>query len=232
MNKRFKIIGFDADDTLWINEPYFHETEDLFLELMSDFGSAEFVSAELYKTEMANLSNYGYGAKGFMLSMVETAMKLSDYKIGNSVINSILELGKTLINKPVILLEGVREILEKLNHSGYRLIIATKGDLLDQERKLSKSKIVEYFHHIEIMSNKKESDYKNLLSRLDIPAEEFLMVGNSLKSDILPVLNIGGSCIHIPYHTNWKHEKVDKPESLNNYWEIKKLSEIEKILNL
>ncbi len=230
MTKRFKIIGFDADDTLWINEPYFHETEELFLELLSDFESPETISRELYKTEMENLEQYGYGAKGFMLSMIEIAMRLSNNKVGNDVINKIIDLGKDLINKPIILLDGVEETLVNLKDVGFSLIIATKGDLLDQERKLSKSKIGKYFNHIEIMSDKKESDYRKLLSHLDIIPNDFLMVGNSLKSDILPVLNMGAFAIHIPYHTNWKHEKIEKPDDLKNYWEIKNISEIEEIL--
>jgi len=230
VKKRYKVIGFDADDTLWVNEPYFHETEEKFVELLSDFGSSEFISKELYKTEMSNLSDYGYGAKGFMLSMIETALRLSGEKDSRKIINEIIILGKGLINKPVVLLDGVESILKKLIEFGYLLIIATKGDLKDQERKLSKSGLTEYFHHIEIMSDKREINYLNLLSNLDITSADFLMIGNSLRSDILPVLKIGGSSIHIPFHTNWIHEKAEKPVEDDSFMEITTLPELEKIL--
>lgn len=230
MKKTYKIIGFDADDTLWVNEPYFHQTEAKFIKLMASYGSAEYISKELYKTEMTNLADYGYGAKGYMLSMIETVLRLNGNKEAGKIISEIVKLGKELINKPVILLEGVEDILKKLIKKGCRLIVATKGDLKDQERKLFKSGLAEYFHHIEIMSDKKEDDYLDLLSHLDISPEDFLMIGNSLRSDILPVLAIGGSSIHIPFHTNWIHEKAEKPVDDDNFMEIKVLSELDKIL--
>ncbi|MCX6279165.1 MAG: HAD family hydrolase, partial [Bacteroidetes bacterium] len=139
MKKDFKIIGFDADDTLWVNEPYYQETEKMFCELLSDYIAAEAISQELFKTEVQNLGLYGYGAKGFMLSMIETALKISDGKVSHDIIDKILRLGKDLLNKPVVLIEGVQEILDKLHRKGLKLIVATKGDLLDQERKLAKS---------------------------------------------------------------------------------------------
>ncbi len=230
MNSKYKIIGFDADDTLWVNEPYFHETEENFIELMSQFGSPELISKELYKTEMANLTGYGYGIKGFTLSMIETAVRISGSTNPNMFVNEIIGFGKALIDKPVILLNGVVEILKKLKEFGYRLIIATKGDLKDQERKLSKSGLSGHFHHIEIMSDKRDEDYLKLLSHLEISPEEFLMIGNSLRSDIIPVLSIGGHAVHIPYHTNWAHEKAERPVGDVNFMEIKSLSELEKIL--
>jgi putative hydrolase of the HAD superfamily len=232
LRRNFKIIGFDADDTLWINEPYFQETERMFCELLSDFLPSDKVSEELLKTEIQNIELYGYGAKGFMLSMIETAMRISDHKIGKPVIEKIISLGKELLNKPVILLDGIHEALEKMNSAGYKVILATKGDLLDQERKLSKSNIEKYFHHIEIMSDKKESNYRKLLSHMDIAPEDFLMIGNSLKSDIIPVLNIGGYGVYIPYHTTWAHELTELNEMSNNFTEIKEISELEKILDL
>ncbi|MBU8892295.1 MAG: HAD family hydrolase [Bacteroidales bacterium] len=232
MKTDFKIIGFDADDTLWVNEPYYQETEKIFCELLSDIQTEEIISKELFKTEMQNLDLYGYGVKGFVLSMIETALQISNNKIEKPVIDKIISLGKDLINKPVVLLEGIQEIVEKLTKSGYKLIIATKGDLLDQERKLKKSNIEKYFHHVEIMSDKKELNYQKLLSHLDIASKDFLMIGNSLKSDIIPVLNLGGYGVHIPYHTIWTHEAIKKTDNLNNFWEIELISEIQRILDL
>lgn len=232
MKKEFRIIGFDADDTLWVNEPLYREMEKQFCELLSDFQTADTVTQELFKTEMQNIELYGYGAKGFVLSIIETALRISNNKVTQSTIDKIIKLGKDLLNKPVVLLEGVQEVLDNLHKKGIKLVVATKGDLLEQERKLEKSNIEKYFHHVEIMSDKKESGYLKLLSHLDIKPEDFLMIGNSLKSDIIPVLNIGGSGIHVPYHTTWQHEKTAKLEEHNNFREIKHISEIIKIFDV
>src|SRR5687768_2605625 len=203
-----KVIAFDADDTLWVNEPYFYETEEKFSALLEDYLPKHSVSQELFKTEMQNLPLYGYGIKAFMLSMVETALRISNKTMSVEIIEQAIQFGKELLEKPIELLEGVEEVLKSLKGK-YRLVVATKGDLLDQERKLKKSGIEHYFHHIEIMSDKQEADYKKLIKHLDIKPEEFLMIGNSIKSDILPVLAIGGHGFHIPYHTTWAHERVD-----------------------
>jgi putative hydrolase of the HAD superfamily len=229
MRADFRVIGFDADDTLWVNEPYYQETERQFCELLSGFCPADALSQELYKTEMGNLPLFGYGAKGFTLSMMETAMRVSGGGAPLSTIEGILRLGKTLMDKPVVLLEGVEDVLAGLQKKELKLVVATKGDLLDQERKLAKSKIAKYFHHVEIMSDKKESDYMRLLSRLEIAPKDFLMIGNSLKSDILPVLNIGGYGVHIPYHTNWQHETGAKIEDRKNFREIERISQVMEI---
>ncbi len=210
-----KVIAFDADDTLWVNEPYFQETEQKFCALLEDYLPHHSVQQELFKVEMQNLPLYGYGIKGFMLSMVEAAMKVSDKTVPIAVIEKAIEYGKELLAKPIEHLDGVEEVLKKLKPK-YRLVVATKGDLLDQERKLKNSGLEHYFHHIEIMSDKKEKDYLKLIKHLDIQPAEFLMIGNSLKSDILPVLEIGGQAIHVPYHTTWAHEKIEgKIEHVN-----------------
>lgn len=232
MKKHFKVICFDADDTLWVNEPYYRETEISFSKLLSEFGTEKEIIDKLFTTEIGNLNKYGYGIKGFVLSMIETAIQVSDNSISSSVIESIIQLGHNMINKPVILLDDVKSVLEKLSFAGYELIIATKGDLLDQERKLLKSGLDGYFHHIEIMSDKKELNYEKLLSYLDLNAENFLMVGNSLKSDIIPVLNLGGYAIHIPFHTTWIHEEVYEKISSTNFQEIKNLTQLPELLGL
>ncbi|PSL48308.1 putative hydrolase of the HAD superfamily [Chitinophaga niastensis] len=203
-----KVIAFDADDTLWVNEPYFQETEQKFCALMEDYLPHHTVSQELFKTEMQNLSLYGYGVKGFMLCMIETILRVSENTASLQTIHKVIEYGQELLNKPIELLDGVEEVLKSLKGK-YKLVVATKGDLLDQERKLNKSGLAHYFHHIEIMSDKQEKDYKKLLKHLDCQPEEFLMIGNSLKSDIMPVIALGGHGVHIPYHTTWAHEKID-----------------------
>jgi putative hydrolase of the HAD superfamily len=203
-----KVIAFDADDTLWVNEPYFQETERKFCALLEDYIPHHTVSQELFKVEIKNLSLYGYGIKGYILSMIEAALSISNKTIGMEVIEKIIGYGKELLEKPIELLDGVEDVLQALNGK-YRLVVATKGDLLDQERKLKNSGIEHYFHHTEIMSDKKEADYEKLVRHLDISAGEFMMIGNSIKSDVLPVLAIGGNVVHVPYHTTWAHEHVE-----------------------
>lgn len=206
-----KVIAFDADDTLWVNEPYFRESEMEFCNLLKNGMSIEEVTEELFATEIGNIPLYGYGTKAFILSMIETSLKITKGNVSSEKIQAIISLGKEQMNKPIELLDGVVEVLESLQGK-YKLIVATKGDLLDQERKLKKSGLLKYFHHIEVMSDKKEDDYKKLIQHLDIVANEFLMVGNSLKSDILPVLSLGGKAVHVPFHTTWEHEMVSEEE--------------------
>jgi putative hydrolase of the HAD superfamily len=203
-----KVVAFDADDTLWVNEPYFRKTEEAFCQLLEGYLSMHDLERELMRTELDNLPLYGYGVKGFTLSMVEAAIRITSGTLSVEIIDKILDLGKSLLNEPIELLNGVKEVLESLQGK-YRLVVATKGDLLDQERKLRKSGLSKYFHHIEIMSEKDDANYLKLIRHLDIKPEELLMVGNSLKSDILPVLNIGGSAIHVPYHITWAHEQIN-----------------------
>lgn len=220
-----KVIAFDADDTLWVNEPYFQETESKFCELMAPYLSRHSLSQELFKTEIDNLKLYGYGIKGYILSMIEAAMTISNNTISIEVIGKIVQYGKELLEKPIELLDGVEDVLGDLKEK-YKLVVATKGDLLDQRRKLHNSGLGDYFHHIEVMSDKQEDDYTDLLKRLDIRPDEFLMVGNSLKSDILPVLGIGGHAIHIPFHTTWAHEKIDHNVEHVNFRNVEKIVDV------
>ncbi|WP_086477281.1 HAD family hydrolase [Arenibacter amylolyticus] len=227
---KIKVIGFDADDTLWVNETYFRETEEKFANLLEKYETKNKTDQELFRTEMENLGLYGYGIKGFVLSMIETALDLSNNKVSQATITEILDLGKQMLSHPVELLEGVEEVLQQLKDR-YRLIVLTKGDLLDQERKLEKSGLSKYFHHVEVLSDKKEDNYKKLLEHLQIPVSEFLMVGNSLKSDILPIENIGAKAVHIPFHTTWQHEVVELEEHQNGHLTLNSLSELLKYLN-
>ncbi len=224
--KNIKVIGLDADDTLWVNETYFRETEQAFAELLSRFETPNNIEQELFKMEMQNLKTYGYGIKGFVLSMIESALKVSNYKVTPQEIWQILQFGKDMIEHPVELLEGVYETLRALEHQ-YKLILITKGDLLDQERKLEKSGLTHYFHHIEILSEKNEENYSNLLNQLSIKPSEFLMVGNSLKSDVLPLINIKSNAVHVPFHTTWIHEHVGEEDTNGvEYLTINKLNEL------
>lgn len=205
-----KVIAFDADDTLWSNEPFFQEIEKQYTNLLQPYGTSEDISAALFQTEMNNLKHLGYGAKAFTISMVETALLISGQKISGTDIQHIIDLGKSLLKMPIELLPGVQETLKTLKERGqYKLVVATKGDLLDQENKLERSGLSPYFDHIEVMSDKTEKEYLRMLNILQISPSELAMVGNSLKSDIQPVLSLGGYGVHIPFEVMWKHEVID-----------------------
>ncbi len=223
--KPLKVIAFDADDTLFINEPYFEEAEKKFCTLMQDYLTHQGISQTLFTTQVNNLPLYGYGIKGYILSMMEAAISISNSTISVDFISKITEIGKELIQKPIVLLEGVEETLQAL-HGNYKLVVATKGDLKDQQRKLHDSGLGKYFHHIEVMAEKEVLNYEKLLNRLEIEPEEFLMIGNSLKSDVLPVLDLGGSAIHIPFHITWAHEKIDHPIEHKNFKSFEKISQV------
>lgn len=210
MKELISVIAFDADDTLWSNEPLFQEIERQYTNLLSPYGTSEDISAALFQTEMNNLKYLGYGVKAFSISMVETALRVSGHKISANDIQHIVDLGKSLLEMPIELLPGVKETLKALKERGqYKLVVATKGDLLDQENKLERSGLASYFDHIEVMSDKTEKEYLRMLNILQITPSELAMVGNSLKSDIQPVLSLGGYGIHIPFEVMWKHEVVD-----------------------
>jgi putative hydrolase of the HAD superfamily len=232
MEKEIKVIAFDADDTLWVNETIFRDAEKQFINLLTDFAEKETISKKLFEIEMQNLDLYGYGLKSFILSMIEAACVISDNKVSNKVINQIIAMGKKLIDHPVQLLEGVETVLKSLEETDYKVIVATKGDLLDQERKLERSNLGKYFHHVEVMSEKKEANYLKLLKHLDISPEEFLMVGNAFKSDVLPVLNIGGSAVHVPFHTTWAHEVGNEQEAEKDFHSVEKITEILELLKV
>lgn len=231
MNPFFKVIAFDADDTLFINEPYFDEAEEKFCALLSDYLSKQGLSQALFQTQINNLPLYGYGIKGYILSMVETAYNVSNHTISSKAMEKIIEIGKDLLQKPIFLIDGIEETLKQL-HGNYKLVVATKGDLKDQHRKLHLSGLGPFFHHIEVMSEKEELDYEKLLKRLEIDPHEFLMIGNSLKSDVLPVLNIGGTAVHIPFHTTWAHERIDHEITHSKFYTTEKVSDIMELLNL
>lgn len=225
MFSSIKVIAFDADDTLWVNEPYFRTAEKAFCELLKEYVPEEECNELLYKFEIQNLPLYGYGIKPFVLSLIEAAITISKKKIPLEVVSEIIAIGKEMLQMPVELIDGIEATLAHLSKK-YLLVMATKGDLLDQERKLIKSGLEKYFHHIEVMSDKQPKNYQKLITHLDISPSQFLMVGNSLKSDVLPVLEIGSYAIHIPFHTTWEHEKVEEEVMHCNFKELKLASEL------
>ena len=225
MFSTIKVIAFDADDTLWVNEPYFRTAEKAFCELLKEYVPEEECNELLYKFEIQNLPLYGYGIKPFVLSLIEAAITISKKKIPLEVVSEIIAIGKEMLQMPVELIDGIEATLAHLSKK-YLLVMATKGDLLDQERKLIKSGLEKYFHHIEVMSDKQPENYQKLITHLDITPSQFLMVGNSLKSDVLPVLEIGSYAIHIPFHTTWEHEKVEEEVMHCNFKELKLASEL------
>jgi putative hydrolase of the HAD superfamily len=225
MFSTIKVIAFDADDTLWVNEPYFRTAEKAFCELLKEYVPEEECNELLYKFEMQNLPLYGYGIKPFVLSLIEAAITISKKQIPLEIVSEIIAIGKKMLQMPIELIDGIETTLAHLSKK-YLLVMATKGDLLDQERKLIKSGLEKYFHHIEVMSDKQPNNYQKLITHLDITPSQFLMIGNSLKSDVLPVLEIGSYAIHIPFHTTWEHEKVEEEVMHYNFKELKLASEL------
>ncbi len=224
-----KIIAFDADDTLWHNEPYFDEAQERFCVLFQDYASKQEILGLILNHQISNLPLYGFGIKAFTLSMIETALDLTNHTISGSGIEKIITIGKDLLQKPVELMPNVEKVLSELQGK-YKLVVATKGDLKDQHRKLHDSGIGAFFHHIEVMSDKTELDYQKMLGRLDCDPKDFLMIGNSLKSDVLPILNIGGYGVHIPYHTTWEYEKIDFEIEHDNFYSFENIIEVLSLL--
>ncbi len=223
--KNINVIAFDADDTLWVNEPYFRVAEKQFYELMADYLPKNSPPNALFQAQIKNLPLYGYGIKSFILSMIEAGIAITDKTIPLTAIIEMLNIGKEMLETPVELIDGIEAVLKVLQGK-YRLVMATKGDLLDQERKLEKSGLANYFHHIEIMSEKKIPNYKKLIQHLDIPPNEFLMIGNSLKSDVLPVLELGAHAFHVPFSTTWEYEKVEKTIEHERFRALGKIEEV------
>jgi putative hydrolase of the HAD superfamily len=203
-----KVLAFDGDDTLWHNETHFHLTQQALRELVLKHAPDADVGRRLFATEMANLSLYGYGIKSFTLSMLETAIEVTDGRIPATDLAVILGWGKRMLQEPTELLDGVTEALQEVSRR-YSLMLITKGDLFDQESKLARSGLAELFSGVEILSDKTVGSYRAVISRRGIEPGEFVMVGNSLRSDILPVVEMGGRAVHIPYHLTWEHEQVD-----------------------
>ena len=221
-----RVIAFDADDTLWDNEPYFKRAEADMCEVLAPFVPSEVASERLFETEMKNLADYGYGAVAFTMSLIENAITVSGGQVPAEGIMRIIEAGRRIMRQPATPLPGVRETLQVLHDTGrYRLVIFTKGELLTQQNKLKRSGLRPFFDKVFIMSDKQDDDYRELCQTLGIRPEQLLMVGNSLRSDILPALNIGAYAIHIPYAIMWQHEVIEDFEH-EHLIRIKTFSEI------
>ena len=224
------LIAFDADDTLWHNEGLFYSTQDRFKEILARYHSEEWIGQRLVETEIRNIRQFGYGVKGFNLSMIETAIELSEGRVSAGEIQSILEMGKDMMQAPVELLDGVSETIEMLAQD-YELMIITKGDLFHQESKIARSGLGGFFGRIEIVSEKDTVVYDRILTKYGIMPERFLMVGNSLKSDILPVVEVGGKAVYVPYRTTWVHEQVSEDAMTGKeYFEIEQINRLPALL--
>ena len=218
-------VGLDADDTLWHNETFFRLTHDRFTEMLAEHGDRETIEARLAEVERRNLRLYGYGIKGFTLSMIETAMELTGGEPPPGVIREILAAGREMLGHPVEPLPGVDDALAALSER-YRLVLITKGDLLDQERKLAASGLGDLFAGVEIVSEKTADTYRTVFSRYGTGPEEAVMAGNSMKSDVLPAIAAGSYAAHIPYVLTWAHELADAPEDEPRFVALETIGEL------
>ena len=207
-----RLIAFDADDTLWPNQPHFDQAEAQLYELLSHYGTPAELSQRFFAVQHQNMGLFGYGAKSFMLSMIETVIQLTTGQVTGTEIQHVLNHGKRLLDYPIELLPHVPEVLTAAKQLGAPLMLLTKGDLFDQESKLARSGLGDLFDHVEIVSEKNEATYQRLLARYDVAPAEFVMVGNSLKSDVLPVARLGGQAAYVPYHTTWIMERVTEAD--------------------
>lgn len=211
LSRQIKVIVFDADDTLWDCQSWFDEVEQKCCELLKPWATAREVSEGLFATERKNLSLTGYGTKAFTLSLIENAVRVSHEQLTGDIVMKLIALGKELLQFPTTPLPEVEDTLRRLSDSRrYRLVVFTKGELMDQENKLRRSGLEKYFSYMETVSNKTETEYRQLCENLDVAPEETLMVGNSFRSDIAPALTAGAYAIHIPYHVVWELEKSEE----------------------
>lgn len=222
-------IGFDADDTLWHTERVYRLTEARFAALLANYAETEDLSRRLLETERRMLQFYGYGRKGFMLSMIETAIDVTGGRVPTSVIRELLSLGHEMYADPVETLPGVRETLEPLS-SEYQLVLITKGDLLDQEQKLARSGLGDLFHAVEIVSDKTAETYRRLFARHGNGPDRSMMVGNSLKSDVVPALEAGSWGVHVPHPLTWALEQADPPQDRQRFRQIEQISLLPEIV--
>lgn len=218
-------IGFDADDTLWQNEAFFRLTQQHFAKLLADFAEADHLHDRLLAAERRNLGQYGFGVKGFTLSMIETAIEVTEGRVSARVIAEIMAAGREMLAHPIELLPQAQAAVTALAHD-YHVLLITKGDLLDQERKLAQSGLGDLFHGVEIVSDKTSAVYANLFARHGAVADQAMMVGNSLKSDVLPVLEVGGWGVYVPHDLTWALEHAEEPQGQPRYHRLVTLGEL------
>lgn len=229
MSGSLTTIGFDADDTLWHNERFYRLTEARFAAMLGEHAPAEDVSRRLLEAEKRNLHLYGFGIKGFTLSMIETAVEVTDGRVSNDSIRQILEAGREMLQHPVEVLPGAREALEALA-GRYRLVMITKGDLFDQERKLAASGLGELFNAVEIVSDKNAGTYQRIFTRHGDGPERAMMVGNSVKSDIVPAIEAGSWGVHVPYEITWAMEHAEAPVAHPRFRRMQHLGELAQLI--
>lgn len=227
--RKLTTIGFDADDTLWQNEQFYRLTESRFAELLRDYAEPGDISARLLETEKRNLQKYGFGIKGFTLSMVETAIQMTDAKVPASVIGDILDAGREMLSHPIEILPHAREALEELAGS-HRIVLITKGDLFDQERKLAQSGLGDFFDAVEIVSDKSRDTYERIFSRIGEGPEHSMMIGNSLRSDVVPVIEAGGWGVYVPHDLTWIIEHAEPPMEAPRFRQIANLGELKPVI--
>lgn len=219
------VIGFDADDTLWQNEQYYKLTEAHFRGLLKDFAEGDHISERLLDAEKRNLAHYGFGIKGFTLSMIETALEITEGRVPTSVISEILSIGRNLLGHPVECLPHARETLEALTGQ-YFLVLITKGDLFDQERKLAQSGLGDFFDAVEIVSDKTATTYRRIFGKHGNGPERAMMIGNSLKSDVVPAIAAGAWGVFVPHELTWVLEHVEKPVEAPRFREVSDLGHV------
>lgn len=223
-------IAFDADDTLWHNQPLYNMTIERFADLLSRYHDRDWITGRLDEIEAGNLAYYGYGIKSFALSMIQTAIELTEGRITGGELQNILDFTRSMLEAPIDVLPNVRELIGQLDPH-YFIMVITKGDLLDQESKVARSGLGDLFDHVEVLSEKNPQMYGDLLKRLHIEPSQFMMVGNSLPSDVLPVVKIGGVGVHIPYHTTWSHEQIDISAAQRaTYYELGDIGQLPQLL--
>lgn len=226
MQSCFRLIAFDADDTLWHNETFYRQGREYFMNLLATYTKPELAGQKLDQIETTNVEFFGYGIKSFILSMIETALQVTNGSIDCNVIAEIIDYAKEMLKADPTHFPETMNTLERLS-SRYDLMLITKGDLFEQERKVARSGLDSYFRYIEVVSEKKPQTYRGILEKYSIKPSEFLMIGNSLRSDILPVVEIGAHAIYIPYHLTWDHEKIlDRPLEKHEYNQLEHIGQV------
>ncbi len=225
-----RLIAFDADDTLWQNETLYHAAQDVFVDLLRRYHSAEWIRDRLFDTEMRNLAHFGYGIKAFSLSMIETAVELTEGRVTGAEIRVLIDQARAMIDAPIELLPGVEQVLRQL-HGRFPLALITKGDLLDQHRKVERSGLAHLFQHIEVVADKNDATYSALMQKMGVAPVGFMMIGNSLKSDILPILRLGGQAVYIAHALTWQHESAPIPApGTPGYYQMDQISGLPALL--